>query len=67
MTLRGKLLGETLISMPEGLKIKIICVKSSKQAKNQDSGLMLKISRQVGETSKILGFFCSGAFSDLKI
>ena len=67
MTLRGKLLGETLISMPEGLKIKIICVKSSKQAKNQDSGLLVRISRQATETSEFSKKICSGAFNDLEI
>ena len=67
MSLRDGLLGNTLVAMPQGLKIQKICIQNWKQAKNQDSGLMLKISRQVGETSEILGFFCSGAFSDLKI
>ena len=67
MSLRDGLLGNTLVAMPQGLKIQKICIQNWKQAKNQDSGLMLKISRQVGETSKILGFFCSGASSDLKI
>ena len=64
---RGGLLRNTLVVMPQGLKILKICIQNWKQAKNQDSGLMLKISPQVGETSEILGFFCSGASSDLKI
>ena len=67
MTLRGKLLGDTLISIPQGLKIKKICVKSSKRAKNQDSGLLVRISQQATETSEFSNFFCSGAFSDLEI
>ena len=67
MSLRDGLLGNTLVAMPQGLKTQKICIQNWKQAKNQDSGLMLKISRQVGETSEILGFFCLGAFSDLKI
>ena len=67
MTLRGKLLGNTLVSMPQGLKIKNICIQNSKRAKNQDSGLLVRISRQATETSEFSKFFCSGAFSDLEI
>ena len=67
MSLRGGLLGNTLVAMPQGLNIQKICIQNWKQAKNQDSGLLLKISRQVDETLEMLGFFCSGASSDLKI
>ena len=67
MSLRGGLLGNTLVALPQGLRIQKNMYTKLKQARNQDFGLIFKISRQVDETSKILGFFCSGASSDLKI
>ena len=56
MTLRGGILRDTLVSMPQSLKIKKICIQNSKWAKNQDSGLMVRISRQATRTSDFFFF-----------
>jgi hypothetical protein len=67
MNLRGGILQDTLVSMPQGLKIQKLFIQNWIRAKYQDSGLKLRISQQVGGTLEILDFICSGAFSNLEI
>ena len=50
MTLRGRILRNTLVSMPQGLKIKKICIQNSKRAKNQDSGLFRHETQQLRQS-----------------